>query len=130
MDQILFSRDEEKCLVDHLIYMSNIGYGYSRQSFLDMAFEFAIILGKKSQNDPSFKGSLYKGFKRRWPEMHLAKPERLSTVRAKSASKESLSTHFSGLEDTFIELDLHKHPERIWNIDETGILTKGPMSQG
>ena len=42
-----FSRDEEIQLVDHLAYMANIGYGYSRQEFLALATDFAISLGKK-----------------------------------------------------------------------------------
>ena len=118
----LFTKEEEKSLIDHMTYMSNIGYGYSRQAFLDMAFEYAVILRKKSPNDPAFKGSWYQGFKKRWPEIHLAKPERLAIVRAKATSSESLDKHFSELEDTFKQLNLEQHPEKIWNIDESGIL--------
>ena len=118
----LFTKEEEKMLVDHLMYMSEIGYGYSRQSFLDMAFEFAIIIGKKSTDDPSFKGSWYQGFKRRWENIHLAKPEKLALVRAKATSKESLDKHFEELSNTLQRLNLDHHPERIWNVDESGIL--------
>jgi len=58
----VFTRDEENLLVNHVSYMSNIGY--SRQAFLDIANEFAVILGKKSGDDPTFKGSWYEGFKK------------------------------------------------------------------
>ena len=91
----LFTKEEEKSLIDHMTYMSNIGYGYSRQAFLDMAFEYAVILRKKSPSDPTFKGSWYQGFKKRWPEIHLAKPERLAIVRAQATSSESLDKNFS-----------------------------------
>ncbi|KAH3742010.1 hypothetical protein DPMN_048740 [Dreissena polymorpha] len=53
----VFTGDEENLLVHHVSYMSNIGYGYLRQAFLDIAHEFAVILGKKSGDDPTFKGS-------------------------------------------------------------------------
>ncbi|KAH3696815.1 hypothetical protein DPMN_084293 [Dreissena polymorpha] len=63
-----------------------------------MANEFAVILGKKSLDDPTFKGSWYDGFKKRWPAIHLAKPERLGLVRAKATSMEAMDKHFTELE--------------------------------
>lgn len=118
----LFSKEEEKSLVDHMTYMSNIGYGYSRQSFLDLAFEFAVAIGKKSSNDPTFKGSWYQSFKKRWPEIHLAKPEKLAIVRAKATSQESLDKHFQELEEVYEQYNLGQSPHKIWNIDESGLL--------
>lgn len=47
----LFSKDEEKGLVDHVTYMAKTGYGYSRPGFLNLANEYAIVLGKKTVND-------------------------------------------------------------------------------
>lgn len=40
-DQPVFFAEEEKQLVNHLAYMSFIGYGYTRQEFLNLATEFA-----------------------------------------------------------------------------------------
>ena len=117
----LFTMEEEKSLIEHMTYMSNIGYGYSRQAFLDMAFEYAVVLGKKSAGDPTFKGSWFQGFKRRWPDIHLVKPEKLAIVRAKATSSESLDKHFEELEACLRDQDILSHPERVWNIDETGI---------
>ena len=42
----LFTKEEEKSLIDHTTYMTNIEYGYSRRAFFDMAFEYAIMLRK------------------------------------------------------------------------------------
>ena len=43
-----FSRDEEKLLVDHLTYMTSIGYGYFRQEFSTLETDFAVSLGNKT----------------------------------------------------------------------------------
>ena len=118
----LFSHEEEKSLVDHIEYMCNIGYGYSRQAFLDTAFDYAVILNKKSPGDPTFKQSWYQGFIKRWPQIRLAKPEKLAIIRAKATSKEVLDAYFSDLETVIKANNLDNAPERIWNVDESGIL--------
>lgn len=38
----LFNEREEKDFVDHLIYMANIGYGYTKSSIQTMAKEYAL----------------------------------------------------------------------------------------
>ena len=82
----LLSREEEKSLVDHIEYMCHIGYGYSRQAFLDTEFYYAVIPNKKSPDDPHFKQSWHHGCVKRWPQVRLAKPEKLAIVRAKATS--------------------------------------------
>ena len=117
-----FSRDEEIQLVDHLAYMANIGYGYSRQEFLALATDFAISLGKKTDSDPIFAASWYTGFKSRHPDVTLAKPQKLSLVRAKCTSKEVLDRYFDELGSVISTSNLDDKPSNIWNIDETGIV--------
>ena len=102
--------------------MSNIGYGYSRQAFLDIAFEYAVILGKKSTTDPTLKGSWSEGFKKRWRNIQLAKPEKLAIVRARATLQQAIDKHFVGLKQTFKKLNLEGQPDKIWNIDESEIL--------
>ena len=60
--------------------MCNIGYGYSGQEFLNTAFDYAVILKKKSPGDPTFKQSWYQDFIKRWPQIRLAKPEKLAII--------------------------------------------------
>ena len=117
-----FSRDEEKQLVDHSTYMASIGYGYSRQEFFTLATDFAISLGKKSNSDPIFAASWYTGFKSRHPDVTLAKPQKLSLVRAKCTSEEVLDKYFDELGSVMSNSNLNDKPSNIWNIDETGIV--------
>lgn len=72
------SREEERMLIDHIEYMSSIGYGYSRKEFLNLATDFAISLKKKSPEDPSFTQAWFDGLKGRWPNLTLAKRQKLS----------------------------------------------------
>ena len=117
----LLSREEEKSLVDHIEYMCHIGYGYSRQAFLDTAFDYAVILNKKSPDDPHFKQPWYHCFVKRWPQVRLDKPEKLAIVRAKATSKEVLDSYFSDLETVIKANNLENAPEQIWIVDESGI---------
>ena len=58
--------------------------------FLDTSFDYAVILNKKSPDDLHFKQSWYHGFVKRWPQVRLAKTEKLEIVCAKATSKEVL----------------------------------------
>ena len=117
----ILSREEEKMLIDHLEYMNTIGYGYSRKEFLLLATDFAISRNKKRIDDPIFSQAWFEGLKRRWPAVRLAKPQKLSLVRAKSASKPVIEKYYNDLESVMTEHNLTDKPERIFNIDETGI---------
>ena len=91
------SREEERMLTGHMEYMNSIGYGYSRQEFLNLATDFAVSLKKKSPEDPSFTQAWFDGLKGRWPGITLAKPQKLSVVRAKSASQPIIEKYYAEL---------------------------------
>ncbi|KAH3810213.1 hypothetical protein DPMN_138602 [Dreissena polymorpha] len=42
----LFTEDEERKLVDHIVYMADIGYGYSLMDIQYMAWDYALSLHK------------------------------------------------------------------------------------
>ncbi|XP_052809180.1 jerky protein homolog-like [Mya arenaria] len=117
-----FTANEEKQLVEHLTYMASIGYGYTRSELLNLATDWAITLHRKKQSDPQFASSWYTGFKRRNPDVTLAKPQKLSVLRAKCTSEETINKYFAELEKVMKKHDLDNHPELIWNIDETGLM--------
>ncbi|XP_053401883.1 uncharacterized protein LOC123566337 isoform X2 [Mercenaria mercenaria] len=72
----MFSQEEECHFVDHLKFMSECGYGYSRAEVVDMASEYAICLGKRNSEHPlSLKW--FRGFMSRWPELKVLKPRGL-----------------------------------------------------
>lgn len=47
----LFNEREEKDAVDRLIYMSEIGYSYTKSSIEKMEKEYALSLKKDSDNE-------------------------------------------------------------------------------
>lgn len=57
----------------------------------------------------------------RWPNLKLVKPQKLSTCRAKYTSKENIDKYFRELSNILTQNNLHDKPERIFNIDESGI---------
>ncbi|XP_053395668.1 jerky protein homolog-like [Mercenaria mercenaria] len=73
-------------------------------------------------SDPDFAASWYKGFKRRNPDVTLAKPQKLSVLRAKCTSDKTMDKYFCELAKVLKKHDLENHPEFIWNVDETGLM--------
>ncbi|KAJ8306526.1 LOW QUALITY PROTEIN: hypothetical protein KUTeg_017071 [Tegillarca granosa] len=92
----LFSYEEEKELsilnIQHLLAMAIQNQKFS---------EFAVACKKRNLSETPLSERWFYGFMKRWPDLHLSKPQKLSMIRAKSASKET--------------------PQRIYNIDETGL---------
>ena len=81
--------------VNHVSYMSKIGYGYSRKEFTHLATDFAISLEKKGDAEPPFGNSRFNGYKARHPQLTLTKPQKLSVVRAKAISAAVLQEYFT-----------------------------------
>lgn len=69
----------------------------------------------------SLSNDWFYGFLKRWPELKQAMPQKLSMARAKAASQENIDTYFKELGTILTTHDLHDHPERTFNIDETGV---------
>ena len=121
----LFTVSEEKQLVDHVKYMGSIGYGYNKSGIQYMARDYALSLNKpvKSTSDHLSNAWFY-DFLKRWPDLKIVKPQKLSLARAKSASKETLDNYFRELGTILTTNNLKDHPEKIFNIDGTGISTE------
>ncbi|XP_045213569.1 uncharacterized protein LOC123564232 [Mercenaria mercenaria] len=120
--QPVLSDVEEQQLVDHTKYMSSIGYGYSRAEFMTLATDYAKILQKKGPSDPEFSQSWYDGFITRHADLTLAKPQKLSLVRARATSEAVLDAYFKELDSVLKKHGLMDKPENIWNVDESGLL--------
>ena len=97
----IFDFKEEQALVQHLVYMASIGYGYTKMSIQRMAKEYAISLNKKitAKNDNSehLSNNWFYGFLKRWPDLRLVQPQKLSISRAESASPENIKAYFKEL---------------------------------
>lgn len=121
----LFNEREEKDFVDHLIYMANIGYGYTKSNIQTMAKEYALSLKKtlttKLEGSNKLSNNWFYHFMNRWPQLKLVKPQKLSVHRAKSTSQEKIKKYFEELSKIMVANNLLDKPNRIFNIDETGI---------
>ncbi|MEW8543568.1 MAG: hypothetical protein AB2693_08525 [Candidatus Thiodiazotropha sp.] len=120
----LFSAVEERNLVDHISYMADIGYGYSKSSIQYMAKDYAESLSKEVKASEAMSNCWFYGFMGRWPELKIVKPQKLSIARAKSASHDALVKYYRELGTILTSNNLKNKPERIYNIDETGVSTE------
>ena len=120
----LFSVSEEKQLMDHVKYMASIGYGYNKSGIQYMARDYALSLNKPVKSSDHLSNAWFYDFLKRWPDLKIVKPQKLSLARAKCASKETLANYFRELGTLLTTYNLKDHPERIFNIDETGISTE------
>ena len=59
---------------------------------------------------------------KRWPELKLVKPRKLSMSRAKAASQETLNKYFKELSSLLTKHNLRNKPSRMFNVD--GIATE------
>ncbi|KAH3694961.1 hypothetical protein DPMN_082407 [Dreissena polymorpha] len=79
--------------------MAEIGDGYSRSEYVRLATDFAISLGKRKHSEPCRSADWFSGLKKRWPDIHVAKPQKLPLARAKASFPEVLEQYFSGPEE-------------------------------
>ena len=119
----LFQQKEELTLVNHIKTMAQLGYGYSRKESVVIASNYAVQLGKKTENQP-LTIKWVKSFIKRRPELKVVKPRSLEHVRAKMASQITVDSYFSNLELTMQKHGLYNKPHLIFNIDEKGISTE------
>jgi len=120
----IFSDDEERQLVEHVSYMANIGYGYNKMGIQHMAREYADSLGKSVKSERSLSNCWFYGFLKRWSDLKVVKPQKLSLARAQSASKEKLDSYYKELSTILTKYNLHDKPEHIFNGDETSVTTE------
>jgi hypothetical protein len=119
--ETILTHEEEQKLYDHITYMANIGFGYSKTSVQYMTKDFADILGKKVKAEKALSDNWFYGFTKRWPELKTVKPQKLSIARAKSTSRETLESYFNELDSVLTSNNIKDKPHKIYNIDETGV---------
>lgn len=120
----IFTSEEEMELVQHIKYMAEIGYGYTKINIQYMAADFCKSLGKKTPPGEKLSNHWFYGLMGRWSSLKLAKPQKLQIARARSASAEVVTKYFRELGGVLRANNLMDAPERIYNIDETGISTE------
>ncbi|KAL4221601.1 hypothetical protein ACF0H5_019858 [Mactra antiquata] len=110
-NETLFSREEERKLVEHIQVRADLGYGLTNVR-LEMAYEF----GKKAKNNPMSNKWPY-AFLKCWKnDIASLTPRQLETLRAKSATPEVIKTYFNNLKKVMEENALMSKPLHIYNL--------------
>ena len=119
----IFEHEEEK-LVGHITYMAAIGHGYNKSGIQCMAKDYTVSLGKPIKAKESLSNNWPNGFIKRWPNLKIVKPQKLSIARAKVASRESLDKYYEEISLVLASNGLYDKPQNIYNVDEMGINTE------
>ena len=113
------SPEEEDEVVDYVLDACAIGYGKTRRQLKciveNVAIEKDILRGSHVTD-----GWLTR-FKQRHPRMSLRCGDATAHIRMTAVSEENMLHYFSLLKNCLEENDLINHPERIYNMDETGV---------
>ena len=116
----VLSQLEERKLVDHIMYMSSIGYGYSRGDVMSIAGEYLSSMDRREPSRPLSDKWFY-NFMKRWPELSVKKPSGLEMVRAKCTNPNIIAKYYVELRSILEKYELVDKPECIYNVDEKGI---------
>lgn len=121
----VFTRDQEKALVEYIMKCSNLYYGLSILELRKLAYDFATKSGVKFPacwNASKTAGKdWYYSFMGRHRNLVLRTPEQTSLNRVKSFCRENVNAFFTQLDNI---LEEHAFPaDCVWNMDETGFST-------
>ncbi|KAB0804105.1 hypothetical protein PPYR_01075 [Photinus pyralis] len=121
----IFTIVEEKMLCKYVMKCSDIQYGLTYIQVRKLAFQYAVKLEKTMPE--SWKNVKQAGvdwmysFMNRHPNLSLRKAENTSLSRATAFNKHNVGTFFKNYLTVINKY--HFRPERILNLDETGITT-------
>lgn len=115
----IFTSSEESLLRDHILFLAKVGYPLSRREVISLANNSAVLLQKRGSNSKVGK-RWFEGFLKRWPELKIGRPQKLSLKRAKASSEEIVNNYFKELDLIMTKYNLKEKPQLIFNIDETG----------
>lgn len=117
---------EEGKLVDYFHLMSSFGYSYSRTDVINLASDYAILLGKREPSDGLTHQWYYK-FLERWPNLETSRASGTKKQFEKATSTDCLSRYFLTLQELMNQHHLMNKPDSIFIVDEVLIdLDKSP----
>lgn len=123
--QQVFSSSQELLLAEYLIKSSEIQYGLSYKQVRSFAYSYANHLSlhmPQSWIKNKMAGvDWVKLFMKRHPLLSLRKPENTSLSRATSFNAANVKEFFDNYERAITRYKIT--PERIYNLDETGVTT-------
>ena len=113
------SNDEEAELEEYLTQSVKVGYGKTRRQVKAIAENVATEKGVLRSSRIS--DGWWRRFLQRHPSLSLRSGDATGHVRMNAMTEENLTNYFDLLRDCMFENDLNNHPERIYNMDESGM---------
>ena len=118
----VLSTPVEDKLSNYLVEMADMGFGFSRQEVMRLAFQIADKSGIKHPFKNGAAGhKWFAAFQSRHPNLTLRKPESLSYVRAKAVNPVTIQDFFAKLGALYARLNLLSKPMQVYNVDESGL---------
>lgn len=114
----------EKRLVSHIQKLEKASFPPTRDMIRRLAFEFAEKLGKETNFDKETRKAgphWLRSFLERNTELSIRQAEGLSVARAQGLNRDEVNKMFELLLKVMTEHELLDKPDRIYNIDETGV---------
>ena len=111
-------KSEERELAEHLKELAEIGLGKTRGEVLRIAE--SVAESKGILKGVGITCGWWRRFLERNPGMTLRAGDPTAGVRMDAINDENMRKYFDLLEEVYDELDFRNHPERIYNMDETG----------
>ena len=105
----IFTFSEESLLKDHILFLAKVGYPLSRREVISLANNSALLLKKRGPNNKVGK-RWFEGFLKRWPELKIGRPQKLSLKRAKASSEEIINNYFKELDFIMTKYNLKEKP--------------------
>lgn len=118
----VFTEEQESDLGNHVLKLAKLFFGISKVELRKLAYSFAEANNVKHNFDKSSKMAgkdWLEGFLARNNRISLRKPEATSINRVTGFNKEAVDEYFKNLTEVMLKKPLS--PERIYNVDETGI---------
>ena len=115
------TREEENEIAQTCLIFSEWGYGLGKKEVMSVIHDYLQLKKKTYLFLNGIPGEdWWLGFLRRNPQLSLRKPQSLQIARAVSSTSDVVSHWFTSVLKPLLDKhNLHLHPDRIYNADET-----------
>ena len=133
----LFSAKQEQKICDVIVACDKVGFQLDERDLCYFAFQYGADRAEHSENpmyfiDP-FRCRLGRawvaGFRQRNPDITKKMPQNLSKARALFCTKPNVLKWFVEYGKVLDETKLRDQPQRIWNVDESGLTNLQRMTK-
>ena len=111
--------DEENELERHLLQASEIGYRKPRRDVKCIVEHY--LKDNMRLRGPSLSDGWWIKFLQRHPNLRLRSGDSTAGMRMEAVNADNLRAYYAPLRNIYDEHGFDDHPERVYNMDETGV---------